>query len=111
MVLPASALGGIPALAAHLHRIPIIAVAENSTILSVHKDAMKLDNVIAASSYAEAAGIVLSLRHGISLRSLRRPFEAALELRPPAEFEKDGARRAEPVREPTKKAWGTVRSS
>ena len=111
VVLPASALGGIPALAAHLHHIPIITVAENSTILSVHKDAMKLDNVIAASSYAEAAGIVLALRNGISLRSLRRPFEAALELRPPAEFEKDGARRAEPLREPTKKAWGTVRSS
>jgi hypothetical protein len=111
VVLPASALGGIPAMAAHLHDIPIITVAENSTILSVHKDAMKLDNVIESSSYAEAAGIILALRNGISIRSLRRPFEAALELRPPVEFEKDAARRAQPLSEPTKRAWGTIRSS
>jgi hypothetical protein len=109
VVLPASALGGIPALAAQLNCIPIIAVGENRTILSVHRKAINLDNVIEANSYAEAAGIILALRHGISLRSLRRPFEPALEIRPPLEFEKDLRRSAEPVREPMKRAWGTVR--
>ena len=110
VVLPASALGGVPALAAQFHGIPIITVGENSTILSVHKDAMKLDNVVEASSYAEAAGIILAVRNGISLRSLRRPFVAALELRPPVEFEKVPPR-SEPLKETTKRAWGTVRSS
>lgn len=87
VVLPASCLGGIPALAAEFSDIPLIAVAENRTILDVTNDRMHLANVIPVSSYLEAAGVVLALRQGISIESLRRPIATArrLELPRPAE--------------------------
>jgi len=81
IILPASALGGIPALAAQFNEIPIIAVRENGTILAIDNRAMRFDNVIEVKSYAEAAGIILALRYGISLSSIRRPLEPAKELR------------------------------
>ncbi len=111
VVLPASALGGVPALAAELNAIPIIAVAENGTILSVGNDAMKLENVIEAKSYAEAAGLVLALRHGIALRSLRRPFQIAREIRRPLEFARDVSRTAEPQHDLARPAWHRLRTS
>jgi len=80
VVVPASCLGGIPALAAEFSSIPLIAVTENRTILDVTNAKMKMTNVIAVDSYFEAAGVVLALRHGISLESLRRPLAAARRL-------------------------------
>ena len=80
VVLPASALGGVPALAAELSGIPILAVAENETILDVTADKMRLGNVVLLRSYAEAAGTLLALRQGISLESLTRPLGGAREL-------------------------------
>jgi glycosyltransferase involved in cell wall biosynthesis len=74
VVVPASALGGIPALAADYSGIPLIAVRENHTILDVTADALGLENVIQVESYLEAAGVLLALRRGISLESLRRPI-------------------------------------
>jgi hypothetical protein len=83
IVLPATCLGGIPALAAQFSDIPLIAVAENRTILDVTNAKMKMANVIPVASYLEAAGVVLALRQGISLESLRRPIGATRRLELP----------------------------
>lgn len=77
IVVPASCLGGIPALVSEFNNIPLIAVEENATVLHLTNDKMKLANVIEVKSYLEAAGAVVALRKGISLESLRRPMEVA----------------------------------
>jgi len=74
LVTPASCLGGIPALYARRAGIPILAVRGNETILGVTAQALGMSGVIEVASYAEAAGLVLGLRHGISLQSLTRPL-------------------------------------
>lgn len=74
IIVPASCLGGIPALAAEFSDIPLIAVRENKTVLNVTNEKMQMSNVIEVHSYLEAAGVVLALREGISLESLRRPI-------------------------------------
>jgi hypothetical protein len=74
IVTPASCLGGVPALAAEFSDIPLIAVCENHTLLSLTNDKMQMRNVIEVNSYLEAAGVVLALREGIALDSLRRPL-------------------------------------
>ncbi|HBP90310.1 MAG TPA: DUF3326 domain-containing protein [Nitrospirales bacterium] len=75
VVVPASCLGGIPALVAEFSNIPLIAVRDNTTILNVTNEKMHMKNVIEVNSYLEAAGVVMALREGISLKSLRRPIE------------------------------------
>lgn len=84
IVLPASCLGGVPALAAEYSGIPIIAVRENRTILDVGNARMKMENVVEVESYFEAAGVILALRHGISFESLRRPIHGSRRLELPA---------------------------
>lgn len=74
LVTPAGCLGGVPAIYAHKHGIPIVAVAENETILGVSADRIGIRNVIEVRSYAEAAGVLLALKRGISLESIRRPL-------------------------------------
>jgi hypothetical protein len=74
IVSPADCLGGIPALASEYSGIPLIAVKENKTVLSVTNEKMRMPNVIEVNTYLEAAGVVLALREGISLESLRRPI-------------------------------------
>jgi len=74
LVAPAGCLGGVPAIYAHKHGIPIVAVAENETILGVSADRIGIGNVIEVRSYAEAAGVLLALKRGISLESIRRPL-------------------------------------
>lgn len=81
IVMPASCLGGIPALAAEYAGIPLIAVAENRTILDVSNAKMQMKNVIEVATYLEAAGVLLALRDGISIESLRRPLETSIEIR------------------------------
>jgi hypothetical protein len=80
IVVPASCLGGIPALAAEFNDIPLIAVEENQTLLAVTQDKMRMRNVISVRTYLEAAGVILALRQGISLESLRRPIHCATRL-------------------------------
>jgi hypothetical protein len=80
IVVPASCLGGIPALTAEFNGIPLIAVEENETLLAVTNDKMRMRNVISVRSYLEAAGVILALRQGISLESLRRPIGCATRL-------------------------------
>jgi hypothetical protein len=77
IVVPASCLGGIPALIAEFSGIPLIAVRENRTILGITNEKMCMPNVIEVESYLEAAGVVLALREGISLASVRRPIRSA----------------------------------
>jgi len=74
VVAPASCLGGIPVLYALKHNIPIIAVRENQTILDVTSANLHLESVIEVANYAEAAGILLALRKGINLETIRRPL-------------------------------------
>ena len=74
LVSPASSLGGIPAIYAHKHGIPIVAVHENRTIMEVPGERLGLKNVIEAQNYVEAAGVLLALKKGIALQSVRRPL-------------------------------------
>jgi hypothetical protein len=75
IVTPASCLGGIPAIYAQKYRIPVIAVRGNSTILNVTREGLRMDNVLEVENYAEAAGLLLAIKNGISPRSLTRPLE------------------------------------
>ncbi len=77
IVAPATALGGLPGLAAEHHAIPLIAVRENTTILSMTAERLGMRNAIEVESYLEAAGVVLALRSGISIESLKRPIVRA----------------------------------
>lgn len=77
IIVPASCLGGIPALVAEFSNIPLIAVSDNQTILNVSNAGMRMTNVIEVRSYLEAVGVVVALREGISLESLRRPIQPA----------------------------------
>jgi hypothetical protein len=97
IVVPASCLGGIPALAAEFHGIPLIAVRENRTILDVTNAQMNMSNVVEVESYLEAAGVVLSLRHGLALESLRRPLAGARRLELPGGLGAEAVRQGGPV--------------
>ena len=77
VIVPASCLGGIPALAAEYSGIPIVAVRENATVLNVTNRHMHMRNVIEVDSYLQAAGVILALRKGIALPSLMRPIQGA----------------------------------
>ena len=72
VIAPAGALGGAAVLACAERGIPVIAV-DNPCLLEVTAEALGLE-VIAASSYTEAAGLVLALREGIAPAALRRPL-------------------------------------
>lgn len=74
LVCPASSLGGIPAIYADKHGLPIVAVHENRTILGVTGGQLGFRNVIEVSNYVEAAGVLVALRKGIPLASVRRPL-------------------------------------
>ena len=70
VVAPAGALGGAAVLACAERCIPLISVA-NPCLLEVTAEALGLA-AIPASSYAEAAGMVLALREGIDPAALTR---------------------------------------
>jgi len=105
VVVPASCLGGVPALAAELSAIPLIAVRENRTVLNVTNEVMGMPNVIEVDSYLEAAGVIGALRNGIALESLRRPIHGAREVEPLA----SPARLAEVGEEPRESSARPVR--
>ena len=73
VVAPAGALGGEAVLACAARGVPLIAVTSNRCLLQVHSAALGL-KVLEASSYAEAAGLVLALREGLDPGCLRRPL-------------------------------------
>ena len=72
VVAPAGALGGGAVLACAERGVPLIAVA-NPCLLDVTAGALGLP-ALAASSYGEAAGLLLALREGISPAALTRPL-------------------------------------
>jgi hypothetical protein len=74
VVAPATALGSVPVLAAAERRTPIVAVTANSTILDVTASRLGLSGVIEVDNYLEAAGVILALRTGVSVESVRRPL-------------------------------------
>jgi hypothetical protein len=74
LVAPAGALGGIPAIFAQKHGIPIVAVRENRTVLQVRADQLGFGDVIEVGNYLEAAGVLLALRRGLHPASIRRPL-------------------------------------
>ena len=82
LVVPADALGGEPVLACLEQNIPLITVA-NPSLLTVTAQALGLQSyaqLLPAASYAEAAGLVLALREGVSPASLQRPLSGLQEL-------------------------------
>ena len=74
VVGPATALGGIPMICAQKHGIPLIAVRGNETVFDVTAKKLRFENVIEVHNYAEAAGIVMALKKGISLEAISRPL-------------------------------------
>ena len=78
VVAPAGARGGGAVLACAERGIPLIAVA-NPCLLEVTAAALGLP-ALAASSYAEAAGLLLALREGISPAALTRPLAPLVPL-------------------------------
>ena len=72
VIAPAGALGGAAVLACADRGIPLIAV-DNPCLLDVSAEALGLP-VLPAASYAEAAGLVLALREGVSPAALQRPL-------------------------------------
>lgn len=80
MVVPDGALGGEAVLACLERRVPVIAV-HNPGVLSVTTEALALgEQVLKASSYAEAAGLLMALREGIAPQALMRPLPGLREL-------------------------------
>ena len=80
VVVPDGALGGEAVLACLERNVPLITV-ENPSVLSVTAEALGLETpLLKANSYAEAAGLVLALREGLSPASLSRPLPALEQL-------------------------------
>ena len=84
-VVPQGALGGEAVLSCIEQNIPMIIVS-NQGVLNVNSRKMRLDcfssdkNILYADNYLEAAGLITAIRHGINIKSLRRPIDAVKEL-------------------------------
>ncbi|MGQ0719542.1 MAG: DUF3326 domain-containing protein [Pseudonocardiales bacterium] len=80
IVLPASAVGGIPAFAALAQRIPLILVTENTTISPLCLDDIvesrdpNQPEVYLVDNYLEAAGVLTSLKERLNVDAVRRPI-------------------------------------
>ena len=87
VVVPQGALGGEAVLSCIEKFIPLIVVS-NQGVLNVSSTKMRLDcfsgknskNILYAENYLEAAGLITALRHGINIKSLRRPIDCLKEL-------------------------------
>jgi len=87
VVVPQGALGGEAVLSCIERFIPLIVVA-NQGVLNVSSTKMRLDclrgeknnNIFYAENYLEASGLITALRHGINVKSLRRPIDCLKEL-------------------------------
>jgi len=75
IVVPSGALGGESVLSCIERGITVIAV-KNKSILNVNSDKLNYSNIVEVNNYFEAAGILLSLREGIALKSLQRPIDS-----------------------------------
>lgn len=66
---------GLPHDACTLNNIPIIVVRENDTIFKDFTYFGKEENIIRVDNYLEAAGLIASMRIGVSRESVRRPLK------------------------------------
>jgi hypothetical protein len=78
-VAPAGALGGSAVLSCAERGVPVIAVTDNTCVLSVTAEALGLP-VLVAANHVEAAGLLTALREGIAPEGLQRPFQPLTEL-------------------------------
>jgi hypothetical protein len=78
LVIPDGCLG-IPTLAALEQGIPVIAVEENTNIMRNDLTALpwKTGKFFKVRTYVEAAGLMVALREGVALETLRRPLLSA----------------------------------
>lgn len=74
VVSPASSVGGIPMICSQKYGIPLVVVTGNETVFDVTAEKLGFKNVIEVRNYAEAAGIVLALKRGISPEAISRPL-------------------------------------
>jgi len=68
---------GLPTLAAMEQGIPVIAVRENRNLMKNDLSAFPFDHgkLFVVDNYLEAAGVMLALKAGIALDTVRRPLE------------------------------------
>jgi len=74
IVVPNGALGGEAVLAGIEKGLNIISV-KNKNTLKVTNEFYHYPNLIEVNNYLEAAGIILAIRKGINLNSIKRPLE------------------------------------
>jgi hypothetical protein len=63
-------------------------VVANQGVLNVSSTKMRLEclggvknnNILYAENYLEAAGLITALRHGINIKSLRRPINCLMDM-------------------------------
>ena len=87
VVVPEGALGCEAVLSCIEKFVPLLVVS-NQGVLNVSSTKMRLDclggeknnNILHAENYLEAAGLITALRHGINIKSLRRPIDRLKEL-------------------------------
>lgn len=76
LVLPGSAVGGLPFFVALERGIPVILVQENKTFIGMTPEDVGMGDhpgIHRVSSYAEAAGLLLAMKAGISYDTITRP--------------------------------------
>jgi len=68
---------GLPTLAAMEQGIPVIAVRENRNLMRNNLEALPFapGKLVIVDNYLEAAGVMMALKAGVSLPSVRRPLE------------------------------------
>ena len=79
IVVPSGALGGEGVLACIERGLNIISV-KNKNILNLGNHNLNCPKLIEVDNYFEAAGLILALRQGINLRSIKRPLNTVQEL-------------------------------
>jgi hypothetical protein len=77
LIIPDGCLG-LPTLAALEQGIPVIAVEENTNIMRNDLSALpwRAGQFFKVSTYLEAVGIMVALREGLSIESLKRPIKS-----------------------------------
>ncbi len=88
VVVPQGALGGEAVLSCIENLIPLI-IVPNQGVLDVSSTKLRLNclnsdkhtNIFYAKNYLEAAGLITALRHGINIKSLRRPIDGVDKLK------------------------------
>ena len=74
IVVPNGALGGEAVLAGIEQGLNIISV-KNENTLKVTNEFYDYQNLIEVNNYLEAAGIILAIKKGINLNSIKRPIK------------------------------------